>query len=240
MSNGVLLEQAEKNLKWLIKLGIVSLSGLSNSALNEQWVRFGTTFNSLGYPLPVDFRERLGKPYVKPQPTTRPPPAPKPQLDTSFGSATHQYTSPKYSANWKPKPIDIPTDVRLKGSFPVYLIDHIPGAEHYSLIDKSDTTGRIRYTTPGFDFSRDIYEYSFRNPGESPLPGFVQPDGPGKPTKEMKTPLNAKAVAFVPSATATPEGPPGYFSSQQTPTEPRNRENSTLANPHPSVPNRLD
>lgn len=59
-------------------------------------------------------------------------------------------------------------------------------------------------------------------------------------TKEVKTPLNANAVAFVPSATATPDGPPGRFSNQQTPNEGRPRVYSTLPEPHKSLPTRRD
>lgn len=230
-----LLEQAENNLKLLVQLGVKSLSELSESPkFSKEWVRFGTTFNSLGYPLPVDFRERLEKFYVEPRAIsiTTPPPAPETQISTFFGSVSPDTTSREYDLNWTPKPTDLKIDARLKGSLPAYLLDHIPGAEHYNLIDQPDETGRVHYTTPDWKSPRLSSVHPERR--------VPQPDEPKQPTKEVKEPLNVNAVAFVPFMNATPQGPPGSFLNQQIPNEVRTRGAPNLPEPHITLPTRRD
>ncbi|TID25268.1 hypothetical protein E2P81_ATG04370 [Venturia nashicola] len=91
-----LLQQAENNVNLLVQLGIKSLSELSESPKSsKEWVRSGFTFSSLGYLLPVDCRERLGKFNSKPptNPTARLPPAPYPRISrTSLECKSRQHS----------------------------------------------------------------------------------------------------------------------------------------------------
>jgi hypothetical protein len=243
--------QAEDNLEMLIKYGEKPFSEWAKNFQWDtvgEWIQPGITMNPYNIPLPANYKERLGKPYVSPpEPQFQKPSKVTPTHE--LGSIYNQYTHSSFDLYHRPDPNTIRAIAPLRGSLPMYLLGHIssknlytinapaPGADgrvHYDtseLVDpEAQPTAPIQTTAPNSsDRNRDgddLYEQTFRSPDSAPAPQPLNPQVPS---------FNPHAAQFRPIALGySPEQPP--FTQAQTTAPPHTAYNYQQPQRFPAAP----